>query len=129
MPIPSFQLFAKYEKKLIQPYSYKKIVKELDKYFQENTKYNIYSLSNHFLMSKKRFINHYVNNKDEKISEIIKVALSTITANAFDNAENGYQRTLKYIISQEELSQPFIERDEAAIQTAAKVLVLPPKDT
>ena len=128
MPIPSFQLYAKYEKKLIQPYSYKKIVKELDKYFQENTMYNIYSLSNHFLMSKKRFVNNYVNHKDESISEIIKAALSIITANAFDNAENGYQRTLKYIISQEELSQPFLEKEVDKVETKSTVMVLPPKD-
>ena len=128
MSIPSFQLYAKYEKKLVQPYSYKKIVKELDKYFEENTVYNIYSLSNHFQMSKKRFVNHYVNNKNPSISEIINAALSAITANAFANAENGYQRTLKYIISQEELSQPFLERDESVQQSAAKVLVLPPKE-
>ena len=127
MPIPSFQLYAKYEKKLIQPYSYKKIVRELDKYFQENTQYNIYSLSNHFGMSKKRFVNNYVKHKDDNISEIIKLALSTITSHAFDNAENGYQRTLKYIISQEELSQPFLERDEKILESASKVLVLPAK--
>lgn len=128
MPIPSFQLYAKYEKKLIQPYSYKKTVRELDKYFQENTKYNIYSLSNHFGMSKKRFVNNYVNHKDVNISEIIKLALSTITSHAFDNAENGYQRTLKYIISQEELSQPFLELDET-VQTNnnTQVIVLPSK--
>ena len=128
MPIPSFQLYAKYEKKLIQPYSYKKTVRELDKYFQENTSYNIYSLSGHFLMSKKRFVNNYVNHKDVNISEVIRAALSIITSHAFENAENGYQRTLKYIISQEELSQPFLERDEKVQTSAATVLVLPSKE-
>jgi len=127
MAEPLFYLYGKYEKKLVQPYSYKKTVKVLENYFKTHKKYNIYSLASAFQMSKKRFTNNYINHKDENMRELIASAISFMAAHAMENEEE-YKRTLRYILAQTEIGNPFIELDENVQQAQAKVLVLPPKE-
>lgn len=127
MSKPLFLLYGKYEKKLNQPLPYKKMLKELDLYFKNNTKYNIYSLAGHFKMSKHRFTTNYIKSKDEKVREVIAAALDAITAHAMEN-EELYSRTLRYILAQAETGKAFIELDEKVLQSEAKVLVLPEKN-
>ena len=46
----------------------KKAIKELEKYFENNNKYNIYTLTQHFHMSKKRLIKHYMKTDNRNIN-------------------------------------------------------------
>ena len=126
MQSPSFILYEKYEKKLPQAYSYKKTVKELEKYFEENNKYNLYTLAAHFKMSKHRFTTQYLKSKDENLKELVNSAMDVIVGHAFDNEDN-YARTLKYILSQAELGQPFIEKEVAQVDNNASIIILPQK--
>ena len=126
MSKPLFLLYGKYEKKLSQAMSYKKTLKHIELYFKTYDKYSIYSLSNHFSMSKHRFITQYVKNKDENIRELIAATLDGIVSHAFENEEK-YARVMKYVLAQAELGQPFLERDESVQSSNATVMILPNK--
>ena len=127
MTKPLFLLYGKYEKKLPQALPYKKTVKNLEEYFKNNTKYNIYGLSAHFNMSLQRFTTQYIKHKDEKMRALIQAAITEMTNHALQNEED-YSKTLRYIMARANVGKDFIELDEQVQASQSKVLVLPEKD-
>ena len=124
-----FTALPKYEKTMPQTLNSKDLRIALNDYFKKYKSYNIYSLATHLQMSNFRFKKFYLNSKDDEIKELIQMAMGAITHHAFENADTGYQRTLKYIIAQTELGQPFLEKETAEIEgNKASIVILPAKE-
>jgi len=117
----------KYKKILSQPKTYDESKKILTKYFKENKKYNIYSLCLYFDMSVERFKKYYLNSDDTAIKELMNTAMAFIAADAMTNEEE-YKRSLRYIIAQVELGQPFETLEVAQVDNNAQIIILPQKE-
>ena len=124
-----FTKLKKYEKTLSQVQEYEIITEELNKYFKKHTMYNIYSLALHFDMSVFRFRKHYLKSDNVHVKELMEIAVTYITTHAFENANDLYLKTFKYILTQTEVGQPILELDDKVQEANAnKVIILPAKD-
>ena len=121
-----FTKLPKYSKKLPPAQPYNDIIKTLQNYFDNHSQYSVYSLAAAFDMSVRRWKKLYLNSDDKHVKEIIDLALTAITAHAFDNADLKYGKTLKYIIAMTELGQPFLEK-EVQTQESKQIIILPAK--
>ena len=117
-----------YKKKLppvLEPEEYADVIKN---YFNNNKKYNIYTLAAAVGMSKRRFEAQYKNSKDPLIKEMTAMALDMMAGHAMQN-EDDYSRTLRYILSYSETGKQFIELSEEAHDlTAGRIIQLPEKN-
>jgi len=117
----------KYEKKMSAAETPEVLAKSLNNYFKKNTKFNIYSLALSLDMSVFRFKKHYLNSKDPDIKRLAMMAMDAIAAHALE-FEDDYSRSLKYIITQTEIGQPFLELDDSVQDSnKAQIVILPEK--
>ena len=123
-----FTKLPPYQKKLPQVLDYDDYKKSLYNYFKKHKKYNQYSLALWLNMSNKRFVNNYINSKDEQIKELTDMAINVITSNALDNADE-YSRSIKYIMARQNTGKDFLELSEEVKDAASnQIIILPSKE-
>jgi len=114
------------KKKLLQPMGPEEFIDRLETYFDKYDKFNLYSLSLHFGMSKVRFTNHYLKSTDKILSTLASQAVNAISSHALDNCDD-YKQSLRYIMANQNTGKDFIELSDEVKNDNSSIIILPAK--